>query len=36
MEKNSDLILVMFFGDVMLMTSLKWRHYWFFWSSISS
>jgi len=36
MEKNCDSILVTFFGDVMMMTSLKWRHDWFFWSSIFS
>jgi len=29
-------VMVKFFGDVMMMTSLKWRHNWSFWSSISS
>jgi len=27
---------MMFFDNVILMTSLKWHHNWFFWSSISS
>jgi len=26
LEKIYDVILVTFFGDVMVMTSLKWRH----------
>jgi len=30
MEKFCDVILMTFFGDVMAMTSLKWRHNWFF------
>jgi len=35
-EKNIvDVNLVTFFGDVIMMTSLKWRHN-YFWSSISS
>jgi len=29
-ETFYDVILVMFFGDVLIMTSLKWRHNWFF------
>jgi len=36
MEKFCDVSLVTFFGDVIMMTSLKWRHNWFFWSSILS
>jgi len=36
MEKFCDVILVTFFGGVMMMTSRKWRHKWFFWNSISS
>jgi len=29
MEKNCDVILVIFFGDVMVMTSVKLRHNYF-------
>jgi len=36
MEKFCDVILVTSFGDVMMITSPKWRHNWFFCSSISS
>jgi len=32
MEKFCDVTLVTFFGNVMMMTSLKSCHYWFFWS----
>jgi len=28
--KFCDVIMVTFFGDIMTMTSLKWRHKWFF------
>jgi len=30
MEKFCDVNLVTFFGDIMTMTPLKWRHNWFF------
>jgi len=31
MEKTCDVILVTVFDDVIMMaSSLKWRHYWFF------
>jgi len=29
-EKSCNISLVKFFGDVIAMTSLKWRHNWFF------
>jgi len=30
MENFYEVILVTFFGGVMMMISLKWRHNWFF------
>jgi len=30
MENYCDVILVTFFGGVIVMTSLKWRHNWYF------
>jgi len=36
MTNFCDVILVTFFGDVIMITSLKWRYNWIFWSSISS
>jgi len=30
MEKSFDIGLVTFFGDVITLTSRKWRHNWFF------
>jgi len=29
MEKFCDVILMTFFGGVMMIKILKWRHYWF-------
>jgi len=36
MEESCDVNLLSFFGDVITMKSLNWRHNWFFQSSILS